>query len=108
MFGSGQLTRTQESEHAYKAQVSDAYCNAAQMAIFYGEKARASVFGKRAYILKVICVGDDREDVQDIKRFMDDPTSHKDFGSLRERNSFGDTAPKDLDKNEFEKWLWLR
>jgi len=107
-FGNGQLTRAQESEYAYKPQASDAYCNAARMAILYGEKARASVFGRRAYILKVICMGEDREDVQDIKDFMDNPTSHEEFGLLRERNSFGDTVPKDLDKNDFEKWLWLR
>ena len=105
-FGSDRLTRIQEYKRAYKAPVSDIYYNAAKMALCYGDKARASVFGEKAHRLRVTCTGEDGEDIQDIEGLISDPASHKNFGLLKECNSSKDDVPKDLDKEDFEKWLW--
>ncbi|KAI2602273.1 hypothetical protein GGR54DRAFT_529089 [Hypoxylon sp. NC1633] len=57
------------------------YYDAFQISASHSDRARASVFAERAYKARVICEGEDSPSTQRMKRFMEDPTSHKTFGA---------------------------
>ncbi|RMZ71161.1 lactose regulatory LAC9 [Pyrenophora seminiperda CCB06] len=96
-----------EYKRAARAPASEIYYTAARVAVSNGDQARASIFGERAYRERVICTGEDGEDVQDMERLMNYPASHKHFSLSKGWKSLKDDFPKGLNKEQFEKWLWL-
>jgi len=102
------LFQVLEDEYAGHAGalIARLYYDAFQISITHGDQARASVFARRAYQSRIICEGDDSPETQQMKRLMEHPTAHKNFGVSKRWKTAKAMVPKGLDASVFEKWLW--
>ena len=95
-----------EYEGHASALIARLYYDAFQISITHSDQARASIFAQRAYQSRIICEGDDSPETQQMKRFMQDPTAHRNFGVSRRWRTAKTMIPKGLDVVAFENWLW--
>ena len=77
-----------------------------QVVNMHGDQARASVFAKKYCVQKSIAEGSDSVDVLEMLPFVKDPSKHGSYGSTKDWMSSVNDAPKDLDAENFEKWLF--
>jgi len=82
------------------------YYDAFQISITCGHWARASVFARRGYESRVVCEGEDSSETQKVKKLMENPAGHGNFGASRRWKTAKGLVPKGLDRNGFEMWLW--
>ncbi len=82
------------------------YYDAFQICITHSDQARASVFAERAYKARVLCEGEDNPETRKVKKLMENPAEHWNFGMSERWRTARKLVPKRLDANEFEKWLW--
>ncbi|KAI1773180.1 hypothetical protein F4818DRAFT_423497 [Hypoxylon cercidicola] len=85
------------------------YYDAFQISGAHSDRARASAFAERAYRARIICEGEDSPLTQRMKRFMENPASHRSFGCYSKKWRGSDKfSPSSLSATEFEAWLWRR
>jgi len=102
------LTLLDEEGFADDASAPRAYYDAFQIAITHGDIARAIVFAERATSGRVILEGSDSPEVQRLERFAKNPSQHMAYGMSNKWRTVRDDIPKDLDKDDFERWLWRK
>lgn len=107
---SGRLSLLQVLEEEYHvgagASIARLYYDAFQISITHGDQARASVFAGRAHKSRVIREGEDSPETRKVKKLMENPAGHGNFGaSMRWKTAKG-LVPKGLDAGGFERWLW--
>ena len=88
--------------------VPRAYYDAFQIAITYGDVARARIFAKRAASARGILEGKDSPTVQRMESLSMDPSHHMAYGYSKRWETTGSEVPEDLSKDEFERWLWRK
>ena len=98
----------EEYEGDAGALIARLYYDAFQISITHGDQARASVFAERSYRSRVMCEGEDNPETRKIKKLMENPTGHRNFGASKKWKTAKRLIPKGLDPDEFEKWLWRR
>ena len=86
--------------------VTKLYYDAFQISITHGDQARASVFAQRGYTTRAICEGKDSLEARILKRLMENPVGHKNFGASTRGKTAKVLVPRGLSTDEFEKWLW--
>lgn len=82
------------------------YYDAFQISISHSDQARASVFAERGYRSRVICEGEDSPETQNIKKLIENPAAHRNFGVSKRWKTDKGQVPKGLDTDGFDKWLW--
>jgi SET domain len=82
------------------------YYDAFQVSITHSDQARASVFAERGYRSRVICEGEDSPATRKIKKLMQNPAGHMNFGASKRWKTAKGLVPKGLNPGGFEKWLW--
>lgn len=90
------------------ASVSRAYYDAFQVAITHGDVARARVFAERAASTRAILEGSDSPTVQRMESLARNPSQHMAYGLSGKWRTAGDDIPRELGKDEFERWLWRK
>jgi hypothetical protein len=97
-------------EEEYKgsagALIARLYYDAFQISISHGDQARASAFAERGYRSRVMCEGEDSPETWQIKRLIENPARHRNFGASNRWKTAKGLVPKGLDADGFEKWLW--
>ena len=63
------------------ALIARLYYDAFQISITHGDQARASLFAERGYELRVICEGEDSPETRKMKKLMENPAGHRNFGA---------------------------
>jgi hypothetical protein len=108
LAGCHSLLQVLEAEYKGSAGVLIArlYYDAFQISINHGGQARASAFAERGFRTRVMCEGEDSPETQRIKSLRDSPARHSNFGKSNRWKTAKGLAPKGLDTDEFEKWLW--
>lgn len=96
----------EEFNGAAGALIARLYYDAFQISITHSDQARASIFARRAYESRVICEGQDNPATQRMKRLMENPAEHLNFGASTRWKTVKGLVPKGLDPEDFEKWLW--
>lgn len=105
------LLRLLEEEYGEAPASSAArlYYDAFQISVAHSDRPRASMFAERAYRARIVCEGEDSPLTQRMKRFMDNPASHNNFGVYSTKWKGSDKySPSSLNTTEFEAWLWRR
>ena len=88
------------------ASIARLYYEAFQISITHGDQARPSVFAEKGHKSTVICEGEDSPETRKVKKLMDNPADHRNFGaSTRWKTAIG-LVPKGLDVGGFESWWW--
>ncbi|KAL3418128.1 set domain-containing protein 5 [Phlyctema vagabunda] len=82
------------------------YYDAFQICVLHSDQARAKTFANRYRSLKVLAEGADSVDALEIMPFARKPSSHDSFGATKKWAQSLKQIPKDLDAENFEKWLW--
>ena len=83
------------------------YYDAFQICVAHGDRSRATVFAEHAYKARVVCEGEDSPATEKMRRLMQDPTSHINFGGYSMRwKTKRESVPEGTDALEFERWLW--
>jgi SET domain len=90
------------------ASVPRAYYDAFQIAITHGDIARARVFAERAASTRAILEGKDSPTVQRMESLARNPSQHMAHGLSTKWRTAGDNIPRELGKDEFERWLWRK
>lgn len=88
--------------------IARVYYDAFQIALTHDDQALASIFAKRGHEMKVMISREDSPEAQKAKGFMEVPARHIDFGEFDEWETSERWIPKELDAEEFEKWLWRK
>jgi hypothetical protein len=88
------------------ALVGRLYYDAFQICITHGDQARASIFAERGYRARVLCEGEDSPETQNIKKLMEKPSGHRNFGASMRWKTAKERVPKGLDIDAFDNWLW--
>jgi hypothetical protein len=102
------MIRFMEEEHIVDARVSRAYYDALQISIAHGDQARAKVFAERAYRTRVLLEGDDSQEPKRLKQFMEQPSTHRLYGTTMKWRQEPNKIPQDKSAEDFETWLWRR
>ncbi|OIW23875.1 SET domain-containing protein [Coniochaeta ligniaria NRRL 30616] len=90
-----------------RAVLARLYYDAFQICIAHSDQARATVFAERAYKSRVVCEGEGSPLTQKMKRMMENPAGHPNFGGYSKNwKTSKSQVPKSLDAVDFEKWLW--
>ncbi|SPO02967.1 related to FMP27 Found in Mitochondrial Proteome [Cephalotrichum gorgonifer] len=95
-----------EEEGLVDGSIPRAYYDAFQIAIFNGDRARASVFAERATASREILEGDDSPTVRRHRALAKDPTGHRSYGSSRQWSTSTSETPSGLSMEAFDTWLW--
>jgi hypothetical protein len=90
------------------ASVPRAYYDAFQIAITHGDIARAKVFAEQAASTRAILEGNDSPAVQKMERLAGNPSQHMAYGLSEKWRTTGDDIPRELGKDEFDRWLWRK
>jgi len=72
----------------------------------HSDQARASVFAKRYCDAKMMAAGKDSVDLLEMLPFVRDPSKHDSFGVTKDWKAAVGQVPRDLEKADFERWLW--
>ncbi|KAG9229576.1 hypothetical protein BJ875DRAFT_537640 [Amylocarpus encephaloides] len=83
------------------------YYDPFKICITHGDEARASVFAQKAYETRLYMEGEDSPDTQKMKSFMANPANHMAFGFSESCVQSKEEVPKNVDAQEFDRWLWL-
>lgn len=105
------LLKLLEEEYGEAASifVARACYDAFQISVAHSDRSRASAFAERAYKARIICEGEDSPATQRMKRLMENPASHRNFGACSKKWKGSDKfLPSSLSADEFESWLWRR
>jgi hypothetical protein len=97
-----------DDEGFVDASVPRAYYDAFQIAITHGDIARARVFAERAASTREILEGNDSAMVQRMESLARNPSQHMAHGLSMKWRTAGDDIPRELGKDEFERWLWRK
>ena len=100
------LLQLLEEEYNGGVLIARLYYDAFQISITHGDQARASVFARKAHELRVMCEGQDSPETRRMKKLMENPAEHLNFGASTRWKTLKGLVPKDLDPKGFEKWLW--
>jgi hypothetical protein len=84
------------------------YYDAFQICITHGDQARAKIFAERVYKARLVCEGEDSPATQDIKKLMQNPAGHRNFGASKKWKTRKGMVPKGLGDEGLEKWLWRK
>ncbi|KAI1630600.1 SET domain-containing protein [Biscogniauxia mediterranea] len=85
------------------------YYDAFQICITHGDQARAAIFAQKAYEARVICEGEDSPETQNAKSLAAKPSSHRSYGQCSMKwKTKKEMAPKGLDSDQMEKWLFRK
>ena len=90
------------------ASVPRAYYDAFQIATTHGDIARARVFAERAASTRAIMEGNDSPTVQRMESLARNPSQHMAHGLSEKWRTVLDDIPKELGKDDFERWLWRK
>jgi hypothetical protein len=84
------------------------YYDALQICAMHGDRARASVFARRAWQTRSICEGDKSAEVANLRQLEKDPGKFENFGvTMRWRSRLQDVPYQGNGTEEnFEHWLW--
>lgn len=84
------------------------YYDAFQICAMHGDRARASVFARRAWQTRTICEGEHSAEVANLQQLEKDPSKFENFGvTSKWRSKLQDVPYRGDGKEEaFEKWLW--
>jgi hypothetical protein len=102
-----ELLSLYEMEAITDPRVARVYYDAFQICITHGDRARASVFAQKAYETRLYLEGEDSLDTQKMKSFMTNPADHMSFGFSQRWEQLKEEVPKNVDAQEFDRWLWL-
>ena len=102
-----ELLSLYEMEAIADPRVARVYYDAFQICITHGDQARASVFAQKAYKTRLYLEGEDSPDTQKMKSFMANPADHLSFGFSQRWKQLKEEVPKNIDAQEFDRWLWL-
>ena len=100
------LLQLLDAEQISDARLPRIYYDAFQTVIAQGDCARAKVFAERAYVGRLCCEGEDSESTLLMKGLMEDPSSHRLFGTSYRWQQSVKKIPSGLEGNDLEKWLW--
>lgn len=81
------------------ASIARLYYDAFQISITHSDQARAGVFARRGYKSRVICEGEDSPETQKVKKLMEYPANHRNFGASTKWKTVKGLVPKGLDSN---------
>ena len=96
----------QEYSGGAAALIARLYYDAFQISITHGDQARGRLFAERGYKSRVICEGEDSPETQKMKKLMENPAGHMNFGTSARWKTAKGLVPKGLDTGDFERWLW--
>lgn len=84
------------------------YYDAFQICAMHGDRARASVFARRAWQTRTICEGEKSAEVSNLRQLEKDPAKYENFGVTTKWRSKLQDIPYQGDGKEevFEQWLW--
>ena len=99
------LYAEQEREDVGFAQ---AYVNAAWLAIANSDLARGRIFANSAVSTWKTTLGSDSQQVIDCAVLPQEPSKYKLYGVSTKWSTTVDEAPRGLEPNDFEDWLWKR
>ncbi|QSS65399.1 SET domain-containing protein [Histoplasma capsulatum] len=88
------------------SRIARVYNDALQISIAHSDQARAKVFAQRAYEGRVLLEGEDSPETMRLKAIADNPAGHGLFGSTKKWEQSVEAIPGDLNKPDFEDWLW--
>jgi hypothetical protein len=103
-----ELLSLYEMEAITDPRVARVYYDAFQICITHGDEARASIFAQKAYETRLYLEGEDSPDTQKMKSFMANPADHMAFGLSESWEQSKEAVPKNVDAQEFDRWLWLQ
>lgn len=95
-----------EQEGIKDDRLSRLYFDIFQICNMHGDKARASVWAERYCAEKVLSAGEESTDRLEMLPFVKRPEKHDSFGSTKNWASEVKSVPRELESEEFEKWLW--
>ncbi|KAI0376802.1 hypothetical protein F5Y04DRAFT_265781 [Hypomontagnella monticulosa] len=90
------------------ASIPRAYYDAFQIAITHGDIARAKVFAERAASTRKVLEGEDSPTVRRMAGLGRNPAQHMAHGMSSKWRTTVSSIPKDLEGEEFERWLWKK
>jgi len=102
-----ELLSLYEIEAITDPRVARVYYDAFQICTTHSDEARASAFAQKAYETRLYLEGEDSPDTQRVKSFMKNPANHNSFGLSKRWKQSGEKVPKNVDAQEFGRWLWL-
>jgi hypothetical protein len=97
-----------EAEKVFDLRLPRLYYDAFQICAMHGDRARASVFAKRAQQTRSVCEGEGSAEVENLKGLERDPSKFENFGvTMRWRSRLQDVPYQGEGKEEaFGRWLW--
>jgi hypothetical protein len=102
------MLKLMDQERIYDKRVARTYYDAFQICIANGDIARASVFARRSVQERMICEGPDAVGLEEQKRFIEDPQSHRLAGLSNKWQTKIEDIRDYQDQEEFNVWLWKR
>lgn len=101
-----ELLKIYQEEKIADLRMPNLYYDAFQIAAMHSDQARAKTFANRYRQLIVVAEGPDSVDALEMMSFARKPSSHASFGSTKLWASTVKSVPKDLEAENFERWLW--
>lgn len=102
------MLKLMDQERIYDKRVARTYYDAFQICIANGDAARASVFARRSVQERMVCEGPDAAGLEEHRRFIENPQSHRLFGLSDKWQTKIEDIRDHQDQEEFNVWLWKR
>jgi hypothetical protein len=103
-----QQARLYNEQGAHDSGLPRAFLDAAQISIANGDLARGRIFAERAVSGWQTAFGSDSTQVIQYGTLAQDPSKHMLYGHSMKWKTAVDDAPRGLEPNDFEDWLWKR
>ena len=100
------LLNIYQEEGIFDLRLPRLYYDAFQIAAMHADAARASVFAKLGADARIVCEGEESEEVKSMKALQAKPASFDNWAATKKWKSNLEDVPKDSGSEAYEKWLW--